>query len=98
MQRVWQKCPATLTICACISILSITMRTAFHLGLPTIQLFSAILSVHTCNEIYQPTSVKCSHPERSEGSVSMGTQMLRFAQHDRTTLNVTIHNRDQKIN
>src|SRR3989442_1597798 len=26
----------------------------------------------------------CCHPERSEGSVSMGREMLRCAQHDRT--------------
>jgi len=36
------------------------------------------------NEIYQPTSVKFCHPERSEGSLSMGREMLRCAQGDNT--------------
>ncbi len=38
----------------------------------------------TDNEFSRPRSARCCHPERSEGSVSMGTQMLRCAQHDRT--------------
>src|SRR5260370_16141754 len=33
------------------------------------------------NELKQATSVLCCHPERSEGSVSMGTEMLRCPQH-----------------
>ncbi len=36
------------------------------------------------NEFYQATSVIVCHPERSEGSVSMGTEILRFAQDDKT--------------
>ena|SRR6266571_5461134 len=36
------------------------------------------------NEISQPRSVIVCHPERSEGSLTMGRRMLRFAQHDRT--------------
>jgi hypothetical protein len=38
------------------------------------------------NEYSQPRSGIFCHPERSEGSLSMGTEMLRFAQHDRTDL------------
>ncbi len=36
------------------------------------------------NEVYQAPSVIVCHPERSEGSVSMGTEILRFAQDDKT--------------
>src|SRR6266566_1615170 len=46
-----------------------------------------ILLKITCEiELSHPTSVKCCHPERSEGSLSTGAEMLRFAQHDRTDL------------
>ena len=38
------------------------------------------------NDFSQPPSGKCCHPERSEGSGSMSSQMLRFAQHDETRL------------
>jgi hypothetical protein len=34
------------------------------------------------NEFSQARSGMYCHPERSEGSLSMGTEMLRFAQHD----------------
>ena len=30
------------------------------------------------------------HPERSEGPLSMGSEMLRYAQHDRTALSMTV--------
>src|SRR6266496_871702 len=35
------------------------------------------------NEFSPPPSVQHCHPERSEGSLAMGTEMLRSAQHDR---------------
>ncbi len=35
-------------------------------------------------DFYQPRSGMCCHPERSEGSLSMGKELLRCAQHDRT--------------
>jgi len=34
------------------------------------------------NEFSRTRSVRCCHPECSEGSGSRGTEMLRFAQHD----------------
>jgi hypothetical protein len=36
------------------------------------------------NEFEQARSGRGCHPERSEGSLLMGPQMLRCAQHDRT--------------
>ena len=37
--------------------------------------------LYCCAMVMRMRSASC-HPERSEGSVSMGVEMLRFAQHD----------------
>jgi hypothetical protein len=36
------------------------------------------------NEVSRPRSALCCHPERSEGSDAPGTEILRYAQDDRT--------------
>jgi hypothetical protein len=38
------------------------------------------------NEVQRPRSEMGCHPEHSEGSVALGTEMLRCAQHDKTDL------------
>jgi hypothetical protein len=49
------------------------MRSAYHYFAPTAD-----------DAFYQPRSGMVCHPERSEGSRSMGKEMLRSAQHDST--------------
>ncbi len=43
------------------------------------------MSFHNQNRSYRPvTAALACHPERSEGSLAMGKEMLRCAQHDST--------------
>jgi len=43
------------------------------------------MNFHTQNREYRPaTATLTCHPERSEGSLSMGAELLRVAQHDIT--------------
>ncbi len=48
------------------------------------------MSFHNQNREDRPvTAALACHPERSEGSSSMGTEMLRCAQHDIAALSMT---------
>jgi len=51
---------------------------------PTVGRRFEMRSASCAPEFSQPTSVMFCHPERSEGSISMGREMLRCAQHDST--------------
>jgi hypothetical protein len=41
-----------------------------------------VLSLMLVPQVVTHATSPCCHPERSEGSVALGSEMLRYAQHD----------------